>query len=83
MLNRRAPHPDQPDVAAAASLVAIDPPMLWRVEPCLPTSSKRVPVGPQWVHEIKHDGYRLWVRRQGARVRVFTGVDTTGRIDFR
>lgn len=55
--------------------------MLWRVEPCLPTSSKRVPVGPQWVHEIKHDGYRLWVRRQGARVRVFTrrGYDWSHR----
>jgi hypothetical protein len=24
------------------------------------------------VHEIKHDGYRLMVRRQGARVRLFT-----------
>jgi ATP-dependent DNA ligase len=25
-----------------------------------------------WVHEIKHDGYRLLVRRDGARVRCFT-----------
>jgi ATP-dependent DNA ligase len=25
-----------------------------------------------WVHEIKHDGYRLMVRRDGLRVRCFT-----------
>ena len=32
----------------------------------------RPPSGPIWVHEIKHDGYRLMVRRDGARVRCFT-----------
>jgi hypothetical protein len=26
----------------------------------------RPPSGPLWVHEIKHDGYRLMVRRDGA-----------------
>jgi ATP-dependent DNA ligase len=30
------------------------------------------PSGPLWVHEIKHDGYRLIVCRDGARVRCFT-----------
>jgi hypothetical protein len=30
--------------------------------PCLPTTSKRPPTGSAWVHEIKHDGYRLIVR---------------------
>jgi ATP-dependent DNA ligase len=38
----------------------------------LPTVSKRVPEGPQWIHEIKHDGYRMIVRRNGDRVRLFT-----------
>jgi ATP-dependent DNA ligase len=28
--------------------------------------------GPQWVHEIKHDGYRFICRRDGDRVRVFS-----------
>jgi bifunctional non-homologous end joining protein LigD len=28
--------------------------------------------GPPWVHEIKHDGYRLTARRDGPRVRCFT-----------
>jgi hypothetical protein len=25
------------------------------IEPCLPTVSRTVPTGPQWVYEIKHD----------------------------
>ena len=33
--------------------------------PCVPTPSKRAPTGPEWVHEIKHDSYRLIVRRDG------------------
>jgi hypothetical protein len=32
----------------------------------------RPPSGPPWVHEIKHDGYRLMVRRNGLRIRCFT-----------
>jgi ATP-dependent DNA ligase len=38
-------------------------------------------VGPQWLHEIKHDGYRLIVRKQDGRVRLFTrrGFDWTDR----
>jgi bifunctional non-homologous end joining protein LigD len=40
-----------------------------------------MPEGPHWVHEIKHDGYRLLVRRRGARVRLFTrnGYDWSHR----
>jgi bifunctional non-homologous end joining protein LigD len=33
---------------------------------------ERPPSGPLWVREIKHEGYRLMVRRDGARVRCFT-----------
>jgi bifunctional non-homologous end joining protein LigD len=34
-----------------------------------------------WIHEIKHDGYRLIVVRDGARVRLFTrsGYDWSDR----
>jgi bifunctional non-homologous end joining protein LigD len=66
--------------------------MLWRtqapkrrppgfIEPCIPTSVSKPPVGAQWIHEIKHDGYRLIVRKQGDRVRLFTrrGYDWTDR----
>ena len=42
------------------------------IEPCLPSKAARPPSGPLWVHEIKHDGYRLMVRRHGLRVRCFT-----------
>ena len=42
------------------------------IEPCQPSKVSRPPSGPLWVHEIKHDGYRLMVRRDGLRVRCFT-----------
>jgi ATP-dependent DNA ligase len=55
--------------------------MLWRtgrpqrrpgiIEPCIPTLASKPSAGPQWIHEIKHDG----------RVRLFTrnGFDWTER----
>jgi len=42
------------------------------VAPCQPSKVATPPSGPDWVHEIKHDGYRLMVRRDGSRVRCFT-----------
>jgi ATP dependent DNA ligase domain len=51
-----------------------------------PTRATKVPAGPDWIHEIKHDGYRLIVQKidQGRgnnRVRLFTrnGHDWTDR----
>jgi bifunctional non-homologous end joining protein LigD len=51
------------------------------VEPCIPTLAAKPPSGPGWVHEIRHDGYRLIVRRDGDTVRLFTrrGHDWTDR----
>ena len=51
------------------------------VEPCRPSKAPRPPAGPMWVHEIKHDGFRLMVRREGALVRCFTrnGFDWSDR----
>jgi hypothetical protein len=48
--------------------------------PCIPTRAARPPAGPDCVHEIKHDGYRLIARRDGETVRLFTrrGYDWTG-----
>jgi ATP-dependent DNA ligase len=48
---------------------------------CLPTGAKVVPDGPDWLHEIKHDGFRIRVERDGNRVRLITrgGYDWTGR----
>jgi ATP-dependent DNA ligase len=42
------------------------------IPPCLPSKVTAPPSGPLWVHEIKHDGYRLMVRRDCPRVRCFT-----------
>jgi ATP-dependent DNA ligase len=51
------------------------------VEPCIPTLADKPPAGIAWIHEIKHDGYRLMVWRDGERVRLFTrrGYDWTKR----
>jgi bifunctional non-homologous end joining protein LigD len=51
------------------------------IDPCIPTRAAKPPVGPAWVHEVKHDGYRLIVRREGPTVRLFTrrGHDWTER----
>jgi ATP-dependent DNA ligase len=38
----------------------------------LPSPVQVTPTGADWLHEIKHDGFRLMVRRDGARVRLFT-----------
>jgi len=42
---------------------------------------ERPPVGGDWIHEIKHDGYRLMVRRDGVGVLLLTrnGKDWTAR----
>ena len=55
--------------------------MLPFVDPCLPTRVTVAPRGPMWVHEIKHDGYRLMVRRTpaGVRIRTRRGYDWTER----
>jgi ATP-dependent DNA ligase len=41
----------------------------------------RPPTSKSWIHEIKHDGYRLIVHRDGKRVRLFTrnGFDSSDR----
>jgi bifunctional non-homologous end joining protein LigD len=50
-----------------------------------PTRAAKPPAGPDWVHEIKHDGYRLIVQREGDTVRLFTrrGYDWSGRACLR
>jgi ATP-dependent DNA ligase len=38
--------------------------------PCIPTRGTKVPSHPDWIHEVKQDGYRLIVSRDGDRVRL-------------
>jgi hypothetical protein len=40
------------------------------IEPCLPSPAKAPPSGPGWLHEIKHDGFRIMARRDSASVRL-------------
>jgi bifunctional non-homologous end joining protein LigD len=42
------------------------------IEPCLPSPADRPPSGSGWLHEIKHDGYRLMARRDSVGIRLIT-----------
>jgi ATP-dependent DNA ligase len=39
---------------------------------CIPTKGTSVPAGPEWLHEIKYDGYRIRVERDRDSVRVIS-----------
>jgi len=45
------------------------------IEPCLPSPADKPPSGANWVHEIKHDGYRLMARRDPVGTRLLTRRD--------
>jgi ATP-dependent DNA ligase len=49
--------------------------------PCLPTKTNKLPSGSQWLHEIKHDGFRIIARKGRDRVRLYSrpGNDMTRR----
>jgi ATP dependent DNA ligase domain len=72
---------------SAAVLVAYLPHMLQRtfpagfIAPCLPTKTDKLPSGDLWLHEIKHDGFRVIARKDGDRVRLYSrpGNDMTRR----
>jgi ATP-dependent DNA ligase len=42
------------------------------VAPCLPTAASQPPSGAAWLHEIKHDGFRVIARKNGERVRLYS-----------
>jgi bifunctional non-homologous end joining protein LigD len=51
------------------------------VPPCLPTKAQQPPSGELWLHEIKHDGFRVIARKDGKQVRLYSrpGNDLTYR----
>jgi bifunctional non-homologous end joining protein LigD len=51
------------------------------IAPCLPTKTDKLPSGDLWLHEIKHDGFRIIARKDGDRVRLYSrpGNDFTRR----
>ena len=54
------------------------------IEPCLPSPAQKPPPGRDWIHEIKHDGFRILARRDGAGVKLITrhGNNFTPRFPF-
>jgi hypothetical protein len=69
--------------------------MLWRtprrsrrtppagfILPCQPLLVDRPPAGSDWLHEIKHDGYRILARKEGSRVTLWSrhGTNFTDRL---
>src|SRR6476620_5718815 len=42
------------------------------IEPCLPTSAPCPPSDEGWLHEIKHDGFRVIARKNDKRVRLYS-----------
>jgi bifunctional non-homologous end joining protein LigD len=51
------------------------------IAPCLPSKTHELPSGSEWLHEIKHDGFRVIARKNGAQVRLYSrpGNDLTYR----
>jgi bifunctional non-homologous end joining protein LigD len=53
------------------------------IVPAQPVLASRPPVGIDWVHEIKHDGYRMIVRRDGPSVRLYAATRMIGPCGWR
>jgi bifunctional non-homologous end joining protein LigD len=70
----RARRPDQIPGARKA-------PMPVDLKPQLATPTNAAPAGPEWLHEIKYDGYRLFSRIEHGDVRLITrnGLDWTAK----
>jgi hypothetical protein len=51
------------------------------IAPCLPSKADQLPSGSGWLHEIKHDGFRVIARKNGAQMRLYSrpGNDLTYR----
>jgi ATP-dependent DNA ligase len=58
--------------------------MLSALKFCLPTSARAVPDRPNWLHEVKYDGYPMMVIRDGERVRLISrgGIDYASRFPW-
>ena len=42
------------------------------IPPCQPVLADRVPSGDGWLHELKHDGFRIIARKEGDHVRLWS-----------
>jgi bifunctional non-homologous end joining protein LigD len=51
------------------------------IAPAQPTLAKEPPVGALWLHEVKFDGYRMQIHKEGSQIALYskTGNDFTRR----
>ena len=51
------------------------------ISPCEPTQRDRPPKGDVWLHEVKFDGYRVQLHKDGKEVAIYSrnGIDFTSR----
>ena len=51
------------------------------IPPCSPVLAEEPPTGPDWLHEVKFDGWRVQVHKQGERVKRYSrnGKDLADR----
>jgi bifunctional non-homologous end joining protein LigD len=60
-----------------------DAPLPQFILPQLSQSVEKPPSGPQWVHEIKLDGFRMAARIDNGSVQLRAGPASTGRLNIR
>ena len=67
-----------PNTTSERRNFAATAPIVW---PCLPVSAPKPPSGKDWLHEVKHDGFRVIARKTGKRVKLYSrpGNDLTYR----
>jgi bifunctional non-homologous end joining protein LigD len=79
---RAAVLPRERPLSAAALTGAREAPMPAKLGPQLAVAADEAPDGPDWLHEVKFDGYRLLIFRAGDSVRILSraGLDWTARL---
>jgi len=50
--------------------------------PCKPVLSLKVPIGPEWIHELKHDGFRIVAHKDGDIVRLWSRNGRDWSVEF-
>src|SRR5215213_8149145 len=62
--------PQERQAPALATVDRRQPPGF--IRPCQPVLSAKVPVGDGWIHELKHDGFRIVALKDGDDVRLWS-----------
>jgi ATP-dependent DNA ligase len=81
MVVRLARSPNTTPTARSASQTLLHTQISRKLTSRLDRATERPPSGPLWLHEIKHDGFRVIARKVGAKVRLYSrpGNDLTYR----